>query len=71
MVAQKAMEKMMIQDLAKIQCYIVNSSGGTAAKGYFLARALCAAQKIYCLDEPVARSGPTCDRRNVSVDQET
>ena len=43
MVAQRAMEKMMIQDLAD-QCYR-ELSGGQQQR-VLLARALCAAQKI-------------------------
>lgn len=65
-IARKAMEKMMIQDLAD-HCYR-ELSGGQQQR-VLLARALCAAQKILLLDEPGIRSGSKSNCRDVSAYQ--
>lgn len=55
LLAQKAMEKMEISDLAK-RCFR-DLSGGQQQR-VLLARAICATQKMFLLDEPVSALDP-------------
>lgn len=55
LLAQKAMEKMEIAELAK-QCFR-DLSGGQQQR-VLLARAICATQKMFLLDEPVSALDP-------------
>ncbi len=66
-IAQNAMEKLGIADLAKRSCREL--SGGQQQR-MLLARALCAAKKLLLLDEPVTGLDPSASAEMYSIIQE-